>query len=129
MNKIASKKEVRKLLDQLKQSLDPLNSNYNFEFRDSTHSFFNKHGVFKYEIKNQIKKFTIKNYLEGPKKDYGNYPGEVWMFKFNFNNLRIYIKFRKFKKYFFCFRLHVDDGSKKCPYKNECLEKNSEKEG
>jgi hypothetical protein len=94
---------LSKLLDSVSDDID---SEYTLIFKKSTIPFFTKFNVFRYEIKQYIKEFTIKNYHYGPTKDLDGYPGKIWEFGFNFQEEEIYIKFRIFEKYISCFKIH-----------------------
>ncbi|WP_408955810.1 hypothetical protein [Natroniella sp. ANB-PHB2] len=113
---ISDKEEVVKLLKKLKKSIDPLDLDYEFIFKKETNGFFGRYGILRKHIQEEIKQFTIANYLKGPESDHAGLAGEIWAFKFNVDDHKLYIKFRKADNCFICFRIHPDDESKECPY-------------
>ncbi|MGM0411110.1 MAG: hypothetical protein ACQEQF_10160 [Bacillota bacterium] len=118
----ATKEEIREFLIEFKNCFD-ICEDHNLQYRKSTNHFFEtEFCIFKYEINEKLENLTVENYLKGPEDDHSDYPGEIWVFKFNYDSNRIYFKMRKYKTNFVCFKIHIDDGSKECPYKESSTE-------
>lgn len=82
---------IRKHITEIKKNV----SNGNFEFipREKNKKFLMDNGLLVSDAEDIIFDISIKDYYKGPLDDYDGYGGQIWIFKYNFEDKVIYIKF------------------------------------